>query len=179
MEYGYINEDETVIINNEYDYSNVVPLIECVSYLVQYCDSVYRQFMVLVEEDAKRNEQLKYDYQNYDYKKSYRDSFQVYIREKSYNNITCKDFASFQSAIKDGNVKNINSLEIKLDLYYGRGKNNSLVEYENSFTVIFKPYEITFARKSNHNEANMNQIEITIKDILNKFPVTNSIFCTK
>ena len=70
-------------------------------------------------------------------------------------------------------------MEIKLDLYYKRGKNDNLTDYENSFTIVFKPYEIIFARKSNHNEVNMNQIENNINEIMKKFPTANSVFCTK
>lgn len=175
----FIDEEVTTVINNEYDYSNIVPTQEMITYLVQYCDSVFKQFMALVYEDEKRNEQFKQEYKNYNYKKSYGESLEIYIREKSYNNITCKDFASFQSAVNDGNLKNVSDLDIKLQLDYKRGREDSLVDYENSFSILFKPYEITFARKSNHNEANMNQIETTINEILKKFPVANSIFCTK
>ena len=175
----FINEEELTVINNEYDYSNCIPTIECITYLVQYCDNVYRQFTELVIADEKKNEPLKYEFRNYNYRKSYGERFEIYVKEKSYNNITCKDFATFQKAVSDGNLKNVDSLEIKMNLDYKRGKNSSLVDYENSFVIIFKPYEITFARKSNHNEFNMGEIENNIKDILNKFPVVNSIFCTK
>ena len=39
------------VINNEFDYSNVVPTIEAISYLVQYCDQMNKQLTKLVEED--------------------------------------------------------------------------------------------------------------------------------
>jgi len=179
MEDQYINEELITIINNEYDYSNILPTIECITYLVQYCENVYKYFMSLVEEDEKRNEQLKYEYKNYNYKKTYSQRIEIYIKEKSYNNITCKDFSSFQSAINDGNLKNVNGLDIKLELDYEKGTMNNFVNYENSFSIIFRPYEITFARKSNHNEIYMNQIENAINEILKQFPIANSIFCTK
>ena len=66
-----------------------------------------------------------------------------------------------------------------MDLDFRRGNGDDLIEHENSFKVIFKPYEITFARKSNHNELKMNQIEYNINNILKQFTVANSIFCTK
>lgn len=113
------------------------------------------------------------------YKKSYGQEFQVYIKEKSYNNITCKDYESFASAVRDGNLNQVNGLDIKLCMDFERGKGNNYDEHENSFTIIFKPYEITFARKSNHNDPSMNKIEEQINEILKKFPVANSIFCNK
>lgn len=179
MNETYINEDTPNVINNEYDYSNIIATIEGITYLIQYCDNVYKQFLNLMEEDKQKNEPLKYEFQNYTYKKGYYDRLDIYIREKTYNNITCKDFESFKTAVNNGNLKNITSMEIKLDLYYKRGKNDNLTDYENSFTIVFKPYEIIFARKSNHNEVNMNQIENNINEIMKKFPTANSVFCTK
>ena len=31
--------------NNEYDYSNIVPKVDSIAYLVQYCDNIYNQFL--------------------------------------------------------------------------------------------------------------------------------------
>ena len=174
-----INEEVVKIINNEYDYSTIIPGVEYITYLIEYLDSVFKDFIRLVEEDEKRNEQLKYEFKNYNYKKCYGQNLDIYINQKGYNNITCKDIETFKSAIKDGNLKSVNSLEIKLVLNYKKGKNSNFVEYENSFIIKFKPYETKFARKSNHNEINMNQIENNINNILNKFPKVNTIFCTK
>ena len=168
-----------VVINNEYDYSNIVPTIEAITYLVQYCDQMNKQLTKLVEEDEEKNKQFKSEYQEYMYKKSYGQDFHVYIREKSYNNITCKDYESFISAVKDGNLNQVNGLDIKLCMDFERGKGNNYDKHENSFAIIFNPYEITFARKSNYNDSNMNKIEEQINEILKKFPVANTIFCNK
>ena len=66
---------------------------------------------------------------------------------------------------------------MKLD--YKRGNALNLVKHENEFTIQFRPYNIVFKRKSSHNESIMNNIENTTNDILKKFPVVNSIFCSK
>ena len=171
--------ENKMIINNEFDYSNKVPTIEAVSYLVQYMDNIYDSFLKLTEEDEKKNEPFKDEYRNYDYKKSYGTRFEIYIRLKTYNNITCQGYEEYRLAVQDGNVKNILDLEIKLDLDYGRGKGRDLEEHENSFSIIIKPYDFIFARKSSHNEANMNQIENNINEILDRFTTINTIFCTK
>ncbi len=176
-----MNDDFTsqAIINNEFDYSNILPTIEAVSYLVQYCDSMNKQLIKLVEADEEKNKKFKPEYKEYNYKHSYGQQLEIYIREKSYNNITCKDYETFITAIKNGNLNNISSMDIKLCMDFQRGKGNDLVEHENSFVIIFKPYEITFARKSNYNDISMNQIEEQINSILKKFPVANCIFCNK
>lgn len=167
------------VINNEFDYSNIVPTIEAVSYLVQYCDQMNKQLTKLVENDEEKNKKFKLEYKNYIYKKIYSQGLEVYIREKSYNNITCKDYESFTSAVSDGNLNNVNGLDIRLCLDFERGQENNYDKHENSFSIIFKPYEIIFARKSNHNDPNMDKIEEQINSILKKFPVANSIFCNK
>ena len=68
MDYENINEDEPSVVHNEYDYSNVVPTIESITYLAQYLSSVYKQFISLVEEDQKKNEQFKEEYRHYSFK---------------------------------------------------------------------------------------------------------------
>lgn len=179
MDYENINEDEPSVVHNEYDYSNVVPTIESITYLAQYLSSVYKQFISLVEEDQKKNEQFKEEYRHYSFKRMFSERFAITIMQKSFSTITCKDFTSFQSAISDGNVNNVRSLDIVMQLDYRRGVGNNLVDHENLFHIIFKPYEITFTRKSSHNEFQMNQIEKDVKDIFSQIPALNTIFCTK
>lgn len=103
----------------------------------------------------------------------------IKIRQKNYNTISCKNYDSFIEAVKNGQVSNIESLEIHLVLDYKRGKIDNLNSYENDFNITFKPYQISFIRKANHQEIEMNQIENNLNEILKKFPVTNTIFCSK
>ncbi len=173
------SENSKKIINNEFDYSNCLPTIECVTYLIQYIFNVYDNFLKLQTEDEEKNKPLKVEYKEWKYKKSYGEKFEVYIREKTYNNIICKDFVSFQSAVNEGNLKNVLGLTIRLNLDYKRGTGENLDEYENSFYISFEPNNVIFARKSNHIEEDINQIETNIKTILEKFPTINTIFCTK
>jgi len=172
-------EENEETINNEYDYSNILPSAENIGFLVQYCEQVYNQFTKLVDDDEQRNEKLKYEFQDYKYKKCYGEQLEIIIKSKNYNNITCKNYSSYIETVKNGQVNNLNGLEINLDLDYKRGKKDSLKNYDNSFKIIFKPYEINFIRKSNHNESDMNNIEKNINEILNKFPKYNTIFYTK
>lgn len=173
------NDLNKSMINNEYDFSNIIPVVEYVSYLIKYCDNVYNEMVNKMNEEEEKNIQFKPEYKEFMYKKNYGTNFEIYIREKTYNNITCKNFNDFKNAVDSGNLKNINGLDIRLNLDFKRGKGDNLEEYENSFLIKFEPYKIIFARKSNYNDSEMNQIESNISDILNKFPVVNSIFCTK
>jgi hypothetical protein len=168
------------VINNEFDYSNILPTVEAVSYLVEYCDKMNQQLTKLVLEDEEKNKQFKEEYKEYMYRKSYRQNLEVHIYKGSfYKSITCNDYKTFVSAIKDGNLNNVDKLTINLSLDYSRGKSGNYEEYENSFVIVFSPYNIKFIRKSNHKESNMNSIENQINSILKQFPVANCIFCTK
>lgn len=171
--------DNKIVINNEFDYSNCLPTAECVSYLVKYMYEVYENLLNMMNQDEEKNKQFKREYKEWSYKKTYGDRFEVYIRERTYNNIICKDYSTFISAIEDGNLKNVIGLSIRLDLDFRRGKGEDLTDFENSYSVIFEPFSIIFARKSNNKDSNMNQIENNIKLILDKFPTCNTIFCTK
>ena len=55
MNSEYLDEEAITIVNNEYDYSNGIPTIESISYLVKYLDNVYKNFLNLIEEDEKKN----------------------------------------------------------------------------------------------------------------------------
>lgn len=168
------------VINHEHDYSNHVPTIEAVSYLVQYCDQLNKQLTKLIEEEEEKNKQFKPEYREYNYKKSYYgQQLEVYIREKTFRNITCKDYESFLSAVQNENLKQVSGLDIKLYLHFQRGRGTKLESCENTFSVLFRPYEITVVRMSNYEDFNMDNIEKQINQILEQFPVMNSIFCDK
>ncbi len=174
-------EEREIEISNEYDYSNIVAEVEIVSFLVQYCNSYYNQFIKLCADDEEKNAKLKSEYKFFQYKKSYSSKFEVAIKQKgnSFSNIACKNYESFIESVNAGHLKNIDSLIITLDLSFKRGKDFETKEHENSFKITFKPYEITFKRKSNYDDSTMNQIENTINEILKKFRTQNTIFCSK
>lgn len=172
----YLEEN---IINNEYDYSNIIADVKNITYIIQYCDELYNSFLKLVEEDEKRNERLKYEFKNYDYKQSFGEKFEIKIRQKNYNTISCKNYSSFIEAVNKGQISNIESLAIELRLNYKRGKSDNLRNHENSFNITFKPYDIKFIRKANYKEIEMEQIENNLNNMLQKFPVANTIFCSK
>lgn len=166
-------------INNEFDYSNMIPSVEGIAYLVQYCEGLFNQFNGLLAQDEQKNEMLKYDFRVYEYYKHFKSEFTITLKQKGLNNIICKNYSAFLEAVNSGKLKNLNGLDVIMDLSYKRGGINDLREHRNDFKVIFRPYDIVFIRKSNHYEDNMNQIENSINAILKQFPIANSIFCTK
>lgn len=173
--------DKEVPINNEFDYSNIVAEIQSLSYLVQYADTLYNQLMDMINKDEEKNMKLKIDFKYYEYKKSFDTKFEILVKEKghSFNNLTLKSYESFMEEANKGNLNNVDSLTIVLNLSYRRGKEFDSKEYVNNFKFVFNPYDIKFIRNSNHDEVSMNQIESNFNEILKKFKVQNSIFSTK
>ena len=172
-------ENEQSVVTNEYDYSNIIANAEWITYLVNYCEQVYNNIKKISDEEEERNKPYKSEYKEYSYKLEYSFGLEVYIKDKSYKSITCKSLDTFKSAVLNGNLNDIDSMEIKLSLDFKRGKGDNLERHENIFVISFKPYDIKFSRKSNHNDSNMNQIEQQINEIMGKFPIANTIFCTK
>lgn len=172
-------ENKEVAINHEFDYSNVLAIEPAISYLIEYCDNVHKNLVNAITQDEQKNEKLKSEYRYYDYKKSYFTGLTVTIKTTNYGRIECKDFDKFKSAVQAGNINNVEYLTIELNMSYKRGKEYETVEHENIFKISFHPYNIKFTRKSNHEDTEMDKIENNINAILNKFPIANSIFCSK
>lgn len=174
-------EEKEIEISREYDYSNSVPEVQSILILAKYCYSYYGQLIKMCEEDEEKNKILKSEYKDFLYKKSFASKYEVAIREKgnSFSNLSCKTYDSFVEAVNSGHLNNVESVVITLDLSFKRGKDMATKEHENLFKISFKPYSIVFIRKSNHADSSMDNIENVINEILKKFRVQNTIFCTK
>lgn len=168
------------IVNNEYDFSNVVPIVENILPLVQYLNSVYNEFIKKCEEDEIKNERFKREYKNYLYSKGYSTKFDISIRGgESFQTTNCPDYNAFVGMVQTNQIINIKSLKIILTLDYKRGNPNNFDEHENKFEIVFEPYKIIFKRKANHHENEMATIEQNIYNFLANAEVRNTIFCTK
>ncbi len=176
---GEFQEDILQVINNTYDYSNVLARINDISFLAEYLSKVFSEFNKLVEEDEEANKRYRQEYRRYMYKKNYGTGFEVYFAGEECKSTICNDIESFKSLISNGGVRNIRHLQIKLNLNYGRGSGFNISNHENSFIIEFRPYDIKFLRKSNYKDSNMDYIESSIINILNQFKAENTIFCSK
>ena len=116
---NYIDENAPFGIQNQHYYSTIVPTEECIIYLVQYCDDEYNKFIALTEEVEKSKEQ--HGEYNYSFKKG-NTTFEVVLRGKTYANIVCESFLEFEQAIEEKGLKDISSLEIKMDLHFKRNR---------------------------------------------------------
>lgn len=162
---GKNNDLKTNNIYNVFDYSNAVATKETISHLVKYCDNVYEQYLWLFNEQIQ-NKSI--------YSKKHNFYLDIRIKDKKFNIIICNSYMSFKKACLDGNLNNIESMEIRLNLSYKESK-----IYNNLFTIMIKPFNLKFVRQSNYDNLEMNIIEKNINEILKRFNTIDSIFCTK
>ena len=174
-----IDEDTPSSIDNNFDYSNVIPKPENIRKLVEYCFNMYEEFKKKCDAEEERNKQFKEEYKNYECMQMFSTGCEIKIMNNGYKTSCFKDYESFASAINNGNITNVMSLEINLCLDYKKGPGNNLTEHKNSFDIIFKPYEINFSRKADYNELAMNNVENNINDIMRSFETANTIFNAK
>ena len=174
-------EDKETVINKEFDCSNIIPEINNIAYIVQYCNNCFNQFLELCEKEEEKNKMLKYEFKNYEFKKTFKTEFRISAVEKKehYSVLDFKDYNSFLQGMNQGSFNNIESLVIKLDLSFKRGPDSSLEAHNHEFIISFKPYQILFKRKSNYDDEMMLVVENNINAMLSKFPTQNTIFCSK
>jgi hypothetical protein len=166
------------VINNSYDYSNALVDEQSLLMLCECVDDAYKNMYRIFENDEKKNERLKWEYKNYEYKKGY-NNLEYVMRYKDSNSFNCESYEALISHAKEGRLRNLTYFAIKMDLNYSRGNSNLLTHINNSFVIAFGPYDILFTRRANYNEVYMNQIEEGINSILKQFKKYNTIFCWK
>ena len=89
------------------------------------------------------------------------------------------DKEDFIAAIEDGNLKQVSSISIRLELHFSKGNSYRLESHKNVFLIAFEPYSIRFSRQSNFKDENMDQIEESIHKIFKSFAIANTVFCDK
>ncbi len=174
-----MNNEVEKSINNEYDYSNIVPVAEYIGVLIQYCENAYNSFLELIKKDEEKNEKLKYEYKEYEYKKSFSSCFRVNIIDKNFSRIEFNSYKMYMDAVNANQLNNLDSLKIVLDVSFRRGKEGNTKEHINTHEIIFKPYNIKYKRKSNYIDKASSNIEKDLNNLLKKFPFVDTIFCNK
>lgn len=166
------------LIIHEYNYSDIIAVKEGVDYLIQYIDDCYKQYLDLVAEDKRKNQNLALEYRNYDYWNSI-DNFTINITSKQNQYIVCKNYEQYLKIFKEGRIQNVKEIIINLKLSYQRGQYKNIITCNHSFNISFKPYDIRFKRQSNYNDELMDKIEEMIRSIFSKFSVIDTIFYSK
>ena len=163
------SKEEKKIIKNTKEYSDKIVNTYSIGILSNYCESIYKAFLKLTNKDEKDNEKLSYNKRNYHYKKK-NVSFEIYAVDKELNHYSFETYNAYINSINGGNLDDVNSLSLKLNLSYSKGTNGNLEDYNNEYEIIFKPYSIKVERISNHKDECMDQVEEAIDNIIKKLP---------
>lgn len=167
---------EMVPVNHEYLYPNVLVVREYVENLAGFCYKAYRALSKKVTEEEEKNEPLKYEHREYDYKKSYGMRFKIYIWTNNSGSLEYDSDDALRTAAANGRLNDVSSLKIEMDLDFGRGKEGAIEEHKNEFVISFRPYDIKFVRNSNYNDPEMDDLEKQIVNLMEDFPATKTIF---
>ena len=168
-EYG---SDEKGTIKNEHEYTDKIVNSYSIGVLSNYCESIYKAFLDLCKHDEKMNKELSYEKRSYHYKKK-NVSFEIYAVDKELNHYSFETYNAYINSINIGNLDDVNSLSLKLNLSYSKGRNGGLEDYINEYEIMFKPYSIIVERTSNHKDESMDQVEESINNIIEKLPSEN------
>ncbi len=169
--------DNLQAINHVYSYNNAVPMLDYVLDLCKYLDMKNNELKTMIDADEKKNEDLKYDYRVYEHKKHYSAGFKVYLYSKVQRNLpSVQSYAELEKMHAAGLLKQLSHMSIELDYSFGVGKYNEIVNHRNEFKIEFRPYDISFTRASDYDDAEANEIEDTIKRKLSDFVSYETIF---
>ena len=145
--------------------------------LCKYLDMKNRELKLLTDADEKKNEDLKYDFREYEHKSHYSAGLKIYLYSKTQHNLpNVQSFAELEKLHAAGLLKQLTHMSIELDYSFSTGKSNELVDHRNEFKIDFRPYEILFSRSSDHDDAEANEIEEVIKRKLGDFVSYETIF---
>lgn len=165
------------MINRVYSYNNAVPMLDYVLDLCKYLDAKNNELLALNEADEKKNQDLKFEYREYEHKKAYSAGFVIYLYSKVQRNLpSVHSYAELEKLHASGLLKQLMHMTIELKYTFGVGKNNEVVEHRNEFKIEFRPYDISFTRASNYDDAVANEIEEVIKRKMGEFVSYETIF---
>ncbi|MCQ2571216.1 MAG: hypothetical protein MJ154_03140 [Candidatus Saccharibacteria bacterium] len=158
------------------NYSNLLPVREYVDDLVKNCFALYDSFSKTIQEDEARNEQLKFDYREYNFHHSYAADCSVHVYRKAGGSNDYKTYDAFSMALNSGNIRAVRTFTLRLNMSFRRGKNNALDDHDHVFEIKMTPDGSTFSYEANYNDPVMNDIRDKLIEKIEGFPATTTIF---
>lgn len=170
--------NEVKIINNSYDYSNSLIIKEGIVNLATYLNDINTKMESLFKNDENKNSKLELSDQTFQYKKD-KSNLKMIIRDGNFKSTTFDDLTEFKKAVNDGLLVNVDKVELEYKVSYYSISDGVKDYHENIFDLVFKPGDIKFIRKANHNEELFNNYEKEIIKFMDNIPKYNTIFCSK
>ena len=172
-----MNESKPAAIQDLKEFGNLLAVREYVADLTKYCFSLYDSFKKTCADDEARNEPIKYELRNYNFKSGYSNQCTVVTYTEGYhNNADYKDYTTFASAVTNNLLQGLAELRITMNLSYRAGTSNSLTDHNHEYIIKFRPEGCSFEYKANYDDPAMNDIRDKLVEKLNQFPTTTTIF---
>jgi len=157
-------------------YLDLLAVREYVDDLVRYCEDQAKILLSKIEEDEKKNEQLQYSYQEYNYYKMYSTGFKLYAYDENVHSVEYKSSAAFKDALNNKELSSLRHIDIELNLSFRSGKNGEMVDHVHNITIRLEPNASYL--KCEYSEADdiYHGIRKAISDKLENFPAVKTIF---
>ncbi len=120
-------------------YLNLLAVKEYVDDLIKYCEEQAKSLQQKIEQDEQKNEQLRYDYQDYLYHSMFSTGLTIRAYDDHLRSLEYKDFASYQAA--QSTLSSLRFLNIELNLDYRSGKNAEMIDHTHHFPSLLCFYE--------------------------------------
>lgn len=163
-------------IKEKKQYTSLLAVREYVVDLAKSCFATYDTLQKRMDEEAEKNEPLKYEFRTYRYHKHFATGCSVSVSGDNYRSNSYESFEDFQNTINNGHAQGVASLTIELNLSYRSGKEGELVDHEHEFKIKFEPAETTLSYEANMEEPEMRAIHAQLQKKLDDFPSTFTIF---
>ena len=155
-------------------YLDLLAVKEYVDDLIKYCDEQAKSLQQKIDQDAQKNEQLRYGYQEYSYYGVYSTGLVIRVYDEHLRMIDYKDYASYQAA--QSTLTSLKFLTIELNLDYRSGKNAEMVDHTHHFEIRLEPNASYFECEMSENDEEFRDVRQTIINKLEAFPAVRTIF---
>ena len=170
--------DNTKLIKEKKNYRDLLAVSEYVDDLMKYCEQQYAALTTKIANDAAKNEQLRYDYQEYEWKESYNTRYRITVYDAVHSFVYFDTFAAYKDALAKKTITAPSYVEIELNVSYRDGRATNLADHKREFIIRFEQNKSYFAYESNEEDENFNAIRDAILNKLDQFPAVRTIFST-
>lgn len=160
-------------------YLDLLAVKEYVDDLIKYCEQQANDLRRKIERDTQKNEQLRYDYQEFEYQEYYNTGLNIRIYDNNINTADYDDFASYQNASTNQIFNDLRNLTISLHLNYRSGKSSAMIDHIHNFVIRFEPNASYFEYELSDTDEEYRDVLDTITKKLEAFPAVRTIFSKK
>ncbi len=141
--------DNIKLIKDKKSYRDLLAISEYVDDLIKYCERQYATLSTKISNDKAKNEQLRYDYQEFEWKENYDARFRITIYDAVNSFLYFDRFTAYHDAMTNRTIVAPNYVEVELNMSYQNGKNASLIQHKRIFVVRFELNNSYFSYESN------------------------------